>query len=170
MQCNPYQDSNGIFYRSKKTTLKFMFLQAILLPMISPLPEQADFIRSFTAMYLKMLGIKVEFESPHGMAGSGENWRGTPMTGCWWMCPVPQTATPFMRRRTTFFSGRERRSGRCYLCCRCSFLRLDFLPQNQEATLSIPPAHSHTYRTSMWFKVPSSSWPINITSKFGWKI
>ncbi|KAF6110396.1 NOP2/Sun RNA methyltransferase 4 [Phyllostomus discolor] len=125
--------------------------------MISPLPEQADFRRSFTAMYLKILEIRVEFESPHWMAGSGENWRGTPMIGCWWMYPVPQTATPFMRRRTTFFSGRGRRSGRCYLCCRCSFLRLDSLPPNPEATLFILPAHSHTYRMSMWCKAPSNS-------------
>lgn len=44
---------------------------------------------------------------------------------------------------------------------------LDSLPPNQEATLSIPRAHSHTYRTSMWCKVPSIFWPINIASKFG---
>lgn len=86
MQCKCYQDSNAIFYRSKKKILKFMFPQAIWLPMISPLPEQADFRRSFTAMYLKMLGIRVEFESPHGMAGSGENWRGILMTG--WVIPI----------------------------------------------------------------------------------
>lgn len=49
--------------------------------MISPPPEQADYRRSFTAIYLKISGIGVKFESPHGMAESGENWRGTPMTG-----------------------------------------------------------------------------------------
>ena len=69
------------FYTSKKTILKFVFPQAILLPMISPLPEQADFRRSFTAMYLKISELRIEFESPHLMAGSGENWRGTPMIG-----------------------------------------------------------------------------------------
>jgi hypothetical protein len=49
--------------------------------MIFPLPGQADYRRSFTAMCLKISGKEIEFESPHGMAGSGENWRGIPMTG-----------------------------------------------------------------------------------------
>lgn len=68
-----------------KTMLKFIFPQAISLPMICPLLEQADFRGSFTAMCLKISGIEIEFESPHGMAGSGENWKGTPMIG--WVIP-----------------------------------------------------------------------------------
>lgn len=55
--------------------------QAISLPMISPLPEQADYRKSCTVMCLKTLGTGIKYESPHGMAGSGENWRGTLMTG-----------------------------------------------------------------------------------------
>lgn len=69
------------FPELEKTMLKFIFPQAISLPMICPLLEQADYRGSFTAMCLKISGIEIEFESPHGMAGSGENWRGTPMTG-----------------------------------------------------------------------------------------
>lgn len=49
------------------------------------------------------------------------------------------------------------------------FSGLDSLPPNRVATLSIPPAHSHTYRMSMWYKAPSSSWPINTASRFRWK-
>lgn len=74
-----------VFYGSRKTILKFIFPQAILLPMMSPPPEQADCRRSFTAMCLKISRIGVEFELPHGMAGSGGNWRVIPMTG--WVVP-----------------------------------------------------------------------------------
>lgn len=69
----------------EKTILKFILPQAISLPMISPRHERAGYRGSFTAMCLKMSGIRIEFESHHGMAGSGENWRGTPMTG--WVIP-----------------------------------------------------------------------------------
>ena len=49
------------------------------------------------------------------------------------------------------------------------FTGLDSLPPNQEATLSILPAHFHIYRMSMWCKAPSSSWTINTASRFRWK-